>query len=80
VFWVALSRVWSEWRSPPLIVKPVSVIAWHRRGLRQYWRWRSRRPGRPRIPDQHIALIQRISRDHPEWGEDPIAEVQVFSA
>ena len=50
------------------------MIAWHRRGFQRYWRWRSRKPGRPRIPDEHIAFIQRISRDHPEWGEDRIAE------
>ena len=32
-FWVALSRVWQGWRSPLLMVKPATVIAWHRRGL-----------------------------------------------
>jgi putative transposase len=35
-FWVALSRVWSEWRSPLAFVKPATVIAWHRRGFRRY--------------------------------------------
>ena len=55
-------------------VKPATVIDWHRRGFRRYWRWRSRKPGRPRIPDEHIALIRRISRDQPTWGEDRIAE------
>ena len=73
-FWVALSRVWLDWRSPLVFVKPTTVIDWHRRVFRRYWRWRSRKPGRPRIPDEHIALIRRISRDHPEWGEDRIAE------
>ena len=73
VFWVALSRVWSEWRSPLAFVKPATVIAWHRRGFQRYWRWRSRMPGRPRIPDEHIALIRRISSDQPGWGEDRIA-------
>ena len=73
-FWVALSRVWSEWRSPLVLVKPATVIAWHRRGFQLYWRWRSRKPGRPRIPDEHIALIRRISADQPGWGEDRIAE------
>jgi len=73
-FWVALSRVWSEWRSPLLFVKPATVIDWHRRGFRRYWRWKSGKPGRPRIPDEHIALIRRISGQHPEWGEDRIAE------
>ena len=74
VFWVALSRVWPEWRSPLAFVKPATVIDWHRRGFQRYWRWRSRKPGRPRIPDEHIALIRRISQDHRDWGEDRIAE------
>jgi putative transposase len=73
-FWVALSRVWQSWRSPLLFVKPATVIDWHRRGFRRYWRWKSGKPGRPRIPDEHIAFIRRISSDQPGWGEDRIAE------
>jgi putative transposase len=73
-FWVALSRVWQGWRSPLALVKPATVIDWHRRGFRRYWRWRSRKPGRPRIPDDHIALIGRISSEQPGWGEDRIAD------
>jgi hypothetical protein len=74
-FWAALSRVWKDWRSPLLWVKPATVIDWHRRGFRRYWRWRARKPGRPRIPAEHIGFIQRISSDQPGWGEDRIAEV-----
>jgi putative transposase len=73
-FWVALSKVWQSWRSPLLMVKPATVIGWHRRGFQRYWRWRSRKPGRPRIPDEHIAFIRRMSVDQPGWGEDRIAE------
>ncbi len=74
VFWVALSKTWASWRSALIMVKPETVIAWHRRGFQRYWRWRSRKPGRPPIPRDHIALIRRISADHSEWGEDKIAE------
>jgi len=73
-FWVALSKVWQSWRSPLLMVKPATVIGWHRRGFQRYWRWRSRKPGRRRIPDEHIAFIRRMSVDQPGWGEDRIAE------
>jgi len=46
--WVWLSRVWSNWRSALCIVKPETVIAWHRQGFRLYWKWKSRvRHGRP---------------------------------
>ena len=50
MFWLALSKVWAAWRSALIIVKPDTVIAWHRRGFQRYWRWRSRNPGRPGIP------------------------------
>ena len=74
-FWVALSKAWQDWRTPLVFVKPATVIDWHRRGFRRYWRWRSRKPGRPRIPAEHIALIRRISSDQPGWGENRIADV-----
>jgi putative transposase len=73
-FWVALSRLWAGWSSALVVVKPATVISWHRQAAREYWRWRSRGPGRPRIPEDHIALIRRISAENPQWGEDRIAE------
>src|SRR3954447_18643507 len=48
--WVWLSRVWHEWRAALVIVKPETVIAWHRRGFRAFWRWKSHgRLGRPSV-------------------------------
>ena len=41
LLWVWLSRIWSQWRSALLIVKPETVIAWHRKGFRLYWTWKS---------------------------------------
>ncbi len=76
VFWVVLRRLWSAWDRSLIVVRPETVIAWHRQGFRLFWRRRStsRKVGRPRIPREHIAFIRRISGDHPEWGEDKIAE------
>jgi hypothetical protein len=68
VFWAVLSGVWAGWRSALLIVKHATVIVWHQRLSRAYWRWRSRRPGRPRIPDDHIALIRRISSENADFA------------
>ena len=75
LFWMALSRWWSGWQGALAIVKPATVIAWHRKGFRAYWRAKSwtAKVGRPRIPHRHIDFIRRISGDHPEWGEDKIA-------
>src|SRR5262245_31829651 len=51
VLWVWLSRIWSGWRTTMMLVKPATVIAWHRRGFRLFWTWKSRRRhGRPRAP------------------------------
>src|SRR5215471_20833923 len=48
--WICLSRVWNHWRSALILVKPETVITWHRKGFRLYWGWKSRqRDGRPRI-------------------------------
>jgi Fe-Mn family superoxide dismutase len=51
------------------VVKPETVIRWHRRGFRAYRRWKSRRRGgRPRIDREIRDLIRRMSRENPLWG------------
>ena len=67
--WVWLSQLWSGWRSALRIVKPETVIAWHRRGFRLYWSWKSRHPqGRPSLSREVIDLIRRMSLANPRWG------------
>ena len=67
--WVWLSRLWSGWRSALVIVKPETVIAWHRKGFRLYWKWKSRHPeGRPSVSREVIDLIHRMSLANPGWG------------
>src|SRR5713226_591700 len=67
--WVWLSRLWADWRSALLIVKPETVIAWHRKGFHLYWRWKSRnRDGRPSITPEVRNLIRRMSLANPRWG------------
>ena len=43
--WVLLSRRWCRWKDALIIVKPATVIKWHRAGFRRYWAWRSRPKG-----------------------------------
>ena len=67
--WVWFSRVWTEWRAALVIVKPETVLAWHRRGCRLFWTWKSRRRlGRPTVPPDIRALIRRMSEANPLWG------------
>ena len=68
VLWVWLSRVWQEWQAGVVIVKPDTVIAWHRRGFRLFWRWKSRQRGRPTVPADIRALIRSMSQANPLWG------------
>ena len=70
IFWVWLSRLWPDWRSALAIVKPETVIRWHRLGFRLYWRWKSRprKPGRPKIDPETRILIRRMARENPKWG------------
>ena len=70
LLWVWLSRVWADWRSSLVIVKPETVIAWHRKAFRLFWTWKIRRgkPGRPAVPREVRDLIRRMSRENPGWG------------
>jgi len=66
---VWLYRLYPSLLDAIIIVQPETVIRWHRRGFRAYWRWKSRRVGgRPRIDCEMRALIRRMSRENPLWG------------
>jgi transposase InsO family protein len=68
-FWVVLSRLWPDWRHALILVKPETVIGWHRKGFKLYWTWKSRnRSGRPRIDPEIRSLIRRMARENPTWG------------
>jgi transposase InsO family protein len=69
-FWVLLSRFWSNWQEPLIIVKPETVIRWHRKGFKLIWRFKSRRkgPGRPPISSEIRDLVRRMANANPLWG------------
>jgi putative transposase len=62
--------MWSDWRSALAIVKPETVVAWHRAGFRRFWTWKVRRgqPGRPEIAREVRDLIRQMCRENPTWG------------
>ncbi len=70
LFWTWLMHLGSGWRSALAVVKPETVIAWHRKGCRLYWTWKSRhgQPGRPALAKGTRALIRRMSLAKPLWG------------
>ena len=68
LLWVWLYRIWPQVIDAMILVKPATVVQWHRKGFRLHWRWRSRRPGRPKTDTEIRALIRRMSRANPLWG------------
>jgi putative transposase len=69
LFWTTLRRFWSRWTDVLVIVRPETVIGWHRAGFRLYWRWRSRpRSGRPKITAEIRLLIRRLAEENAGWG------------
>ena len=67
-FWVALFRFWPRWKEALVIVKPDTIVRWHRKGFRLYWRAISKRgPGRPPISEEVRELIRRFALEN-GWG------------
>ncbi len=72
--------LWSQlfdWKSALVIVKPETLIGWHRRGFKLFWKWKSR-VGRPRLPENIRKLITRMALETPTWGQARVtAELSV---
>jgi transposase InsO family protein len=64
-----LYRLWPGVLASVVVVKPETVVRWHRSGFKAFWRWKSRgRPGRPRVPEEIRDLIREVSLANPLWG------------
>ena len=61
-----------DWRGAVIIVRPSTIVRWHRLGWRIFWRWKCR-AGRPPIPPELRSLIRRMATENPLWGEERIA-------
>jgi transposase InsO family protein len=70
LFWIVLRRLWPGWPEALIIVKPETVVSWHRAGFRLFWRCRSglRPPGRPKVSKEIRQLIRRMKTENPSWG------------
>src|SRR5439155_26575293 len=69
---VALSCL-IDWRRLLTVVKPDTLIRWHRKGFQLFWRWKSRPPGRPRLPADLQRLIADMAAANRTWAEERIA-------
>ncbi len=67
-FWVIVSKLWPKWRESLYIVKPETVIRWHRQGFKRHWARKCRNRGRPGLDPEIKLLIKRMSEANPLWG------------
>ena len=68
---VLLSR-FCNWKEALVIVKPETLIGWHRKGFKLFWKWKSQ-AGRPRIPENIGKLIVQMAQENPTWGQARVA-------
>jgi putative transposase len=67
LLWVWLYRIWPRCLDTMVLVKPATVVQWHRQGFRLFWRWRSR-TGRPSVDREVRDLIRQMNAANPLWG------------
>src|SRR5260370_561562 len=74
VFWVWLAHQWAGWRGALHVVRPQTVIRWHRQGFRAFWTWKSRRGlvGRPPVSPEVAELVRTMALANPLWGSPRI--------
>jgi transposase InsO family protein len=73
IFMVWMVCLWPSLLDVVRVVRPETVLRWHRAGFRIYWRWKSRkRVGRPRIGRGLRDLVRRMSEENPLWGASRI--------
>ena len=70
LFWILLARFWRNWQESLIVVKPETVIRWHRKGFKLFWKFNSRRkgPGRPPISSEIRDCVRRMAKANPLWG------------
>lgn len=70
LFWILFSRHVDGWRKILHALHPDTVVRWHRRGFRLYWRWKSRgaKPGRPAVKVALRELIRQMQASNIGWG------------
>jgi transposase InsO family protein len=71
IFWVLLRRLWKKWKDVLIVVEPGTVVNWHRKGFKLYWKSISRggkNKGRQPLDKEIKAIIRHISNNNPTWG------------
>jgi len=80
IFWVFLSRIWQDWKSALILVKPETVIKWHRQGFKLYWRWKSRTNKADitdvQVPKDQLQLAEQVKL----YSSRPDSAIVIFQS
>ena len=70
ILWVFLSYLWKDWQDVLIIVKPETLIRWHKKGFKLFWRYKSRkrRPGRSPVAPEIRKIIVNMAKENLFWG------------
>lgn len=68
VTWAMICGRWPRWKEACVLVKPETVVAWHRAGFKLFWKAKSHKRGGRRDRAELIALIRRMAAENPTWG------------
>ncbi|MBT3487208.1 MAG: transposase [Desulfobacula sp.] len=68
LFWIILSRLWNGWKNVLIVVQPETVIRWHRKGFKLYWKSKSQKAGRPPIEIKVQRIVKKMIKENPLWG------------
>src|SRR6476660_8030528 len=70
LFWIALMKIWKQWRTALVVVQPATVVSWQRRRFKQYWKKLSQKtsPGRPQVSSEVRKLVRTMAAANVTWG------------
>jgi hypothetical protein len=68
LFCMLLSRIWTPWRKSLVIVKPDTVVCWHRKGFKLFWKFKSKGPGWPQVSREIRNLVKKMAAANSNWG------------
>ena len=73
---VLFSRIVHGWRDAVLLVKPETILLWHRQGFRLCWRWKSRKrnPSESKISAEQFEPIRQMAQEKRLWGAEPLCK------
>src|SRR6267378_2142547 len=69
LFWIVLLRIWKDWKSALVLVRPDTVVSWHQKRFKRWWKLsQPQGPGRPQVHVEIRTLVRKMAAANPLWG------------